>query len=374
MPPLARPPAVAALLFGSGAAALVYQIAWQREFRLIFGSSTAASAAVLAIFIGGTGAGSLLLGRRADRSPRPLRLYAALELAIAALAAASPPLLDLARAAYRALGGTFGLGMPAGTLLRLLLAALVLGAPTLLMGGTLPAAARSVAPPTDTRRRVVAFLYAANTFGAVLGCSAATFGLLESLGTRRTLWLACVSNAAVALIAWLLARSESPSPAESPAESPAGSPAGSPPTPSSPPAPESAPALPAPLVLTFAALSGFLFFWMELVWYRMLGPLLGGTVYTFGLILAVALLGIALGGLAYGAARTRAPATAQTLSLTCALLALALALPFALGDRIALLALALRPSPGATLLHYLPGWLAVAALVILPAALVAGAQ
>jgi MFS family permease len=63
---------IAALLFGSGFCALVYQIGWVREFRLIFGASTAASAAVLAVFIGGLGIGGLLLGPRADRHTRPL--------------------------------------------------------------------------------------------------------------------------------------------------------------------------------------------------------------------------------------------------------------------------------------------------------------
>jgi len=48
---------IAPLLFGSGFCALVYQTAWQRELRLIFGASTAASAAVLAIFMGGLGLG-----------------------------------------------------------------------------------------------------------------------------------------------------------------------------------------------------------------------------------------------------------------------------------------------------------------------------
>jgi len=38
---------------------------------------------------------------------------------------------------------------------------------------------------------------------------------------------------------------------------------------------------------------------MELVWYRLLAPLLGGSVFTFGLVLAVALVGIGLGGLLY---------------------------------------------------------------------------
>jgi hypothetical protein len=42
----------AGLVFGSGLCALLYQTTWLREFRLIFGSSTAASAAVLGIFMG----------------------------------------------------------------------------------------------------------------------------------------------------------------------------------------------------------------------------------------------------------------------------------------------------------------------------------
>src|SRR5712671_7882704 len=97
---------VAALLFGSGFCALVYQVAWLREFRLIFGASTAASAAVLAIFIGGLGAGGLLLGPRADRHPRPLRFYATLEAIVAVSAALSPLLLRIARSLYMASGGS----------------------------------------------------------------------------------------------------------------------------------------------------------------------------------------------------------------------------------------------------------------------------
>src|ERR1700738_2408307 len=93
---------VAALLFGSGCCALIYQIGWLREFRLIFGASTAASAAVLAIFIGGLGLGGLLLGSRADRHPRPLLLYAQLEAIVAISAAATPLLLMIVRYLYLA--------------------------------------------------------------------------------------------------------------------------------------------------------------------------------------------------------------------------------------------------------------------------------
>ena len=101
---------VAALLFGSGFCALVYQVGWLRDFRLIFGASTAASAAVLAIFIGGLGLGGLLLGPRADRHPRPLVLYAQLELIVAVSAAATPVLLSAVRYLYLSSGGSTALG------------------------------------------------------------------------------------------------------------------------------------------------------------------------------------------------------------------------------------------------------------------------
>ena len=85
----------AALIFGSGLAALLYQTTWLREFRLIFGNSTAASAAVLGIFMGGLGLGSALLGKRAESTPRPLAFYAKLEFLIA-ISAALTPAADLA--------------------------------------------------------------------------------------------------------------------------------------------------------------------------------------------------------------------------------------------------------------------------------------
>ena len=84
---------VGLLLGVSGFAALTLQVAWLREFRLVFGSTTAATAAVLAIFMGGLSAGNAVLGRRLDRNARPLRLCGLLLLGIAGSAAISPLLL-----------------------------------------------------------------------------------------------------------------------------------------------------------------------------------------------------------------------------------------------------------------------------------------
>src|SRR5262249_8902236 len=124
---------LAVLLFGSGCCALMYQVAWLRLLSLVFGASTAASAAVLAIFMGGLGLGGLVLGRRADTTANPLRLYARLELGVALAAALSPLLIAFVRAAYIGIGGVTTLGPIVGTALRLGLSALVLGVPTVLM-------------------------------------------------------------------------------------------------------------------------------------------------------------------------------------------------------------------------------------------------
>ncbi len=347
------------LLFGSGLCALVYQIAWLREFRLIFGASTAASAAVLAIFMGGLGIGGVLFGHKVDRSARPLRFYATLEWIIAGFTVATPFLLDAIRATYLGLGGTIRLGVGAGALARLVLAACVLAVPTLLMGGTLPAVCRAAESEDDRGRRRVGLLYGINTLGAVTGCVLATFFLLERFGTRRTLWIACGLNLGVALVAGLLSRREPRLDVNAKSVDDGLADARS-----APPA----------YVLGSAAVVGFAFFLMEIVWYRMLGPLLGGTVFTFGLILATALAGIGVGGAIYYFLMRDRPATLRGFATTCMLEAVTVALPLALGDRLAILALDLRPGPQASFLTYVAGWSVITGIVVFPTAVVAGAQ
>lgn len=362
-------PSVAALLLGSGCCALIYQTLWLRELRLIFGASTAASAAVLAIFMGGLGLGGVVLGRLADRSRRPLRLYAHLELAVAASAAATPALIDLARRAYLGLGGTAALGPILGTGLRLGLATLVLLGPTFLLGGTLPAASRAVQTDDDPRRRRLALLYGANTLGAVAGVLLTTFVLIEVLGQRASLLCACLVNALIGLGARSLSRGAADlAPATEPD---AGAAAGTAAEREALYAAAERGASPALLALCAAA-TGFTFLLMELVFYRMLSPLLGGSSFTFGLILATALMGIGLGGLAYPVLSARMPPTLGRFALCCALQAVSLAAPYALGDRVALLAASLRALRG---FHgQVLGWVVICQIVILPAALLSGLQ
>ncbi len=360
---------VALLLFGSGFCALVYQTAWLRMFRLIFGASTAASAAVLAIFMAGLGFGGLLLGRRADHHPSPLGLYAGLEAGIAVSAGLSPLLLLAVEWLYVAMGGSARLGLAGSSVVRLLLSLIVLGLPTFLMGGTLPAVARAVERRADFGRRTVGFLYAVNTLGAVLGALLTTFFALETLGIRKTIWIAALLNLLVVLAARSLARELPVEGSDAAGEAPVPDAAEAAPTEE-----RAAPIGPPWLAPVAAALVGFAFLLMELVWYRMLGPLLGGSSYTFGLILAVALLGIGLGGLLYGAGEGSRRPTMLSFATTCSLEALLIALPFAWGDGVAVMAALLRPLAGAGFLALVGAWTAVTALVVLPPAIVAGYQ
>lgn len=408
---------VSVLLFGSGMCGLMYQMVWFQDLRLVFGTSTAASAVVTAIFMGGLGFGSRLLGRVADRQANPLAWYGKLELGLAAAASLSPFLLAGVRSAYLALGGTMALGLLLGTFLRLALAMLVLTMPTMLMGGTFPAAARAVTGDADTGRWGLGCLYGANTLGGVAGVVLPSFLLFEAWGRQNTLWLAVGLNTAVALLAWGLSslgggRQEpegSPSPAVNAdggaeeagglaTEPPGGVSAppagksgrrrgGQPGGPTSEtetpaPSPEACPGamvadlpvVPDAFIGGAAFLTGATFFLLEMVWYRLLSPVLGGSTYSFALVLATVLLGIGLGGFASLLRRPQDPLSLGGFAFWAAAGAAGSALPLALGDRVPVLAGLLQSLNGLGLTGMMAGWFVVTALLVLPAALCSGIQ
>ena len=75
----------AALLFVSGAAALVYETLWVRQLGRVVGVEVHAVSIALSAFFAGLALGNAWLGRLADRVPRPFRLYAQLEAGAAVL-------------------------------------------------------------------------------------------------------------------------------------------------------------------------------------------------------------------------------------------------------------------------------------------------
>lgn len=336
-------------------------MAWLREFRLVFGGATPATAAVLAIFMGAMGVGSALFGRKAEASRNPLRLYAFIELGVGVAALLTPLLLGLVRSLYLSTGGIAALGQIPATLLQLLLATVVLAPPCLLMGGSLPAAFKWVETNRDAQRGSLGVLYGVNTLGALAGVLLSTFWLLELWGIRTTIMAAAGVNLLIGGMAWYAARGEEKAVKRETEEETSEDPFR---------------ARTRGFLYIAAGITGFTFFLSELVWFRILAPLLGSSVYGFGLILALALAGIGLGGLLYRmlwAARAGA-VTLAALARVAAWQAVALALPWALGDRIAVFAIDMNQLRSLGLPGQITGWTLIASLLVLAPSILAGVQ
>jgi spermidine synthase len=276
-------PALILLFVGSGCAALIYEIVWFQLLQLVIGSSAMSLAVLLGTFMGGMCLGSLAFPRLVSARWHPLRVYLVLELGIGALGLIVLHAVPAVGQAYLALVGH---GMP-GILLRAAVCAICLLPPTVLMGATLPAIARWV----ETTPRGVAwlgFFYGGNTAGAVLGCLLAGFYLLRVHDSVVATYVAVALNLAVAGVAYLLARS---APHALRARANEG-PADLPPARSGDFAVRSGPSR---ILLLTIALSGFCALASEVIWARALSLLLGATVYTFSIILAVFLVGLGIG-------------------------------------------------------------------------------
>jgi spermidine synthase len=258
------------LLAASGCAALIYEIVWFQLLQLVIGSSAVSLGLLLAAYMGGLCLGSAALPRLVSARNHPLRVYALLELGIAAFGIMALFGVPLVGRIYVA-GATSGMF---GLVLRGMVAAVCLLPPTLLMGGSLPAIARWVeSTPKGVSR--MGFLYSANIAGAVFGCVLAGFYLLRVHDMAVATYAAAAINGGAALLAFALARS-APSPSAEAEELPK-------------PVDR---ARGANLIYAAIAFSGLTALGAEVVWTRLLSLLLGATVYTFSIILAVFLLGL----------------------------------------------------------------------------------
>jgi len=261
-----------ALLFASGAVALVYETLWVRQLGRVVGVDVYAVSIALSAFFGGLALGSTVLGRLADRVVRPLRLYAWLEAGVASLGVLSTLTLAHSAPVFVALEDS------AGSLAWALPFALV-GVPAILMGGTLPAVLRSLKPNVAVVAPATGILYAANTAGAVVGTLAAPFLLVPVFGIGGTGVFAGAVGFAVAGAAFVFDRRVAvvtavPKPTEAVPRNARGD---------------------ARLALAIYAVAGAIALGYEVVWSELLVQFTSTRSYAFAVMLATYLSGLALG-------------------------------------------------------------------------------
>ena len=302
-------PGLLVCFFLSGAAGLIYQVAWSKSLGLVFGHTAYAVATVLAVFMGGLAFGSAWIGPWSEHKDRPIAIYGWIELGVAATGAISLAGLAGVRMVYVA-AYPYASGNPAVLLaLRFVGAALVLFLPTFLMGGTLPVLVRGLTRSSAELGARLSRLYWINTSGAVAGTFAAGFLLLPVLGLRRTLAIAVALNVLAGALALKLSRYE-------------------PITLSAPPTiPEEnqkdAHPQSSRLLLACFAIVGATAMTYEIGWTRLLSTQLGSSTYAFTLMLGTFLTGMVLGSALFERWSRRYKATSMTFAVTQTLTAVA---------------------------------------------------
>ena len=184
----------AAVLFLSGAAALIFQLLWIKQLSLVVGVDVYAVTTAVSAFFAGLALGSAIIGRHADRVARPLQLYAGIELGIGIAGVAATFTLAHSAPLFASIESYAG---PAAWLLPFLL----VGLPAVLMGGTVPVMLRAVAADGEDVVGAGGALYAANTTGAIVGALAVPFALIPTFGVRGSALAAAGLNIVSALVA-----------------------------------------------------------------------------------------------------------------------------------------------------------------------------
>jgi spermidine synthase len=278
----------------SGAAALVYEVAWTRMLTLQLGHTVAAASTVLAAFMGGLALGAWLVGRLPLRG---LRAYAALETFVAVCALALPLALaaSVPALAWAYADGAAPIAFP---VVRVAISLALLGLPAAAMGATFPVATDCLSSQQSRGSfSDSGALYAANTAGAAVGAIGAGFWLIPALGLRGTTWVGVALNLAAAAAALQLSKTVTTAAtanakAAKPAKISAGRKSVRPsralrPTVVLPPAPL--------LACSAAAISGFAALVYEVAWTRLLALVVGPTTYAFATMAAAFVSGLAIG-------------------------------------------------------------------------------
>ncbi len=212
---------VAALFFMSGVSGLIYEVTWIRMFGHVFGITTYAVSAVIGAFFAGLALGGFLAGKRADIAgagpvdeagaianphikSRLILIYAYLELGIAASAvmvyAAMPGLKSLFVWFNHSAGGS-----PVTlNIARFVLSFAILLIPSTLMGATLPILSKFFISRYQKVKQGLGLLYGINTSGAAIGCLAAGFYLVGTLGVFETICVGAAINLAIGVAALIL--------------------------------------------------------------------------------------------------------------------------------------------------------------------------
>lgn len=195
----------------TGLSSFMYEIGWIRMLSLVLGSSTHAFELMLAAFILGIALGGLWIRRHIDSMPDPTRFLAWIQILMGVFALLSLPVYNASFDVMRGLLLALQKTEPAYWLFNSashVIALLVMLPATFCAGMTLPLITFGLIRAGHGERSI-GMVYAANTFGAILGVAFALHVGLPALGLKGLIVLGSGIDIALGIgLLWFLAKRE----------------------------------------------------------------------------------------------------------------------------------------------------------------------
>jgi spermidine synthase len=263
------------IFFFSGLSALIFQISWQRLLTVYYGVGMVSITLIVSVYMLGLGFGALFGGWLAEKSLNHIRLYFWVELMVAIIGALSFPCI-------------MAIGQLTATspyLYSLIFKIPLLLIPTIFMGMSLPILVKVFTQILPNFTRALSILYFVNTLGASIGALVGSYVLISFLGIHWAIYIAAAINFFLALTILITSKIYKTKIRKL--------------------SKILHPKLRVISPISYYAhwivfITGFLAIGYEIIWFRVIGVLIKASPYSFSSILAVYLLGIAIGSFVIG--------------------------------------------------------------------------
>ncbi len=189
------------LAFGfSGISAMIYQVAWNRVFSLVLGSSVYAFSLIVTAFILGLALGAAVYSRFCSRIKDLKFTLGGIQIGIGMSSLLVLPLFALVpfinRWGYQKLGVEFETvqSVNFGIIFSFIFI------PTFLMGAQFPVVIKTVSGGLTKVGKTVASAYSSNTIGAIVGSFIGGFLLVPFLGLEKSIFIAALLNVVLGIL------------------------------------------------------------------------------------------------------------------------------------------------------------------------------
>ncbi|MBB6459327.1 fused MFS/spermidine synthase [Flammeovirga kamogawensis] len=261
------------LLFISGITALIFQTLWVKQLGIVIGVDIYSTSIVISGFFTGLGVGNYYLGKYIERSSNPLKVYFNLEILTAISSAVISLLLFYTESTYVQIEAVIGK-------LAYIIPWLLIALPAFFMSGTFLALIKYYNPSKNKSGKSIGYLYGANTAGAILGALSTPFIVIPIFGVVGAgLFTACINLLLGAYVYFFMLNKDTPLSTDTSKNSKNSG---------------------FHIGYILYGITGFIGISQEILWGQIIVQFQNTRTYAFATMLAIYLLGLALGNLIMG--------------------------------------------------------------------------